>query len=257
MNRPLFRDRGHPRTIVANLALPFTAVAVALLGAAPGAADDAALRDCRLAVRARQALFQDDALAPLNLGVSVRAGVAVVWGKVPSAGLGRRAEDKIRKIPGIVAVRNELHVEAADNPVAEFLRSSSAIGQRPALESLLTQPRQSPAHLTSRWDDRQTAASSIATPEIAAPSITLLAPVPQQQPTATADLFQAVERLRQADARFRDLEFDLRGGIVRLYGAVQHGADAMELAQAISKLPGAERVVIGDVRTVITLPGRQ
>lgn len=221
-------------------------LALALLSA-PTPAEETSLRDCRLTVRARQALVQDDALATLNLGVSVRGGTAALWGKVPSATLARRAEDKLRKVSGIVEVRSELQVEAADDPVHEFLRHPG----NPALEALLPPVRRSPAHLTSRWDDTDAGAS------VVPPSIVLMAPV-QEAGAAPEKLSEAVEGLRQADARFQELRFDVRGGIVRLFGVVQRGGDAMEFAQTIAKVPGVERVVIGDVRTAIgPLPGRQ
>ena len=70
------------------------ALLVLLAGSGTAAADDGVLRDCTLTVRARQALLQDSTLAPLNLGVTVRAGVATLWGETPSAWVGRRAEEK-------------------------------------------------------------------------------------------------------------------------------------------------------------------
>ena len=45
--------------------------------AAPRPADNGP-NDCRLTLRARQALFQDEALGRLNLGVSVRGEKAVL-----------------------------------------------------------------------------------------------------------------------------------------------------------------------------------
>src|SRR3954470_14031744 len=48
----------------------------------PGALPPSVLRDVGLTVRARQALRRDKELAPLNLGVKVREGVATLWGPV-------------------------------------------------------------------------------------------------------------------------------------------------------------------------------
>lgn len=73
---------------------------------------------------------------------------------------------------------------------------------------------------------------------------------------AREDLADVVERLRHGDQRFARLRAQLNGGVVLLSGSVGHDGDAMEFAQCLSRVPGVERVVIGDVRTEITLPGR-
>ena len=160
----------------------FSAVAAMLVlfhSPAIAPADDAALRDCVLTARARQVLLQDNVLAPLNLGVSVRSGVATLWGQVPTVGLGRRAEDKTRKVPGIREVHSELRIERADDPVAEFLRSATAAAQRPTLESFLPANPRPPAYLTRRWTEETTA-----TPPHngTGPGIVLLAPIAESQP---------------------------------------------------------------------------
>jgi hypothetical protein len=64
-----------------------------------------------------------------------------------------------------------------------------------------------------------------------------------------AGLIHAIERLRQSDARFRAVQTEAQGGVVRLRGVVQRWDDLFELAQAIARLPGVERVVLLDVRT--------
>src|SRR5919199_5069111 len=46
-------------------------------------------QDCRLELKALEALMQDEVLAPLNLGLTVRDHVATLWGPVPSAALGQ------------------------------------------------------------------------------------------------------------------------------------------------------------------------
>jgi len=235
-----------------------TALLTLCLGSGMVAADDAALRDCVLAARARQALVQDSALAPLNLGVSVRTGVATIWGQVPSAGLGRRAEDKIRKVAGIREVHSELRIGRGDDPTAEFMRSAIAASQRPAPESFLApSPPAAPAYLTRRWVE-----DTAPPPPGGGPGILLLAPIvgsasaPLASPR-TDDLAEMVERMRQADPRFGRLSAQVQGGLVRLSGTVSRDGDAMDLAQVLSRIPGVERVVIGDVRTALTLPGRQ
>lgn len=84
---------------------------------------DSALNDCRLTVLARQALLQDELLAALNLGVSVRDHVAVLWGPIPSADLARRAVERVGNVQGIARVMNQLTIEAPGNPLVEFLKT--------------------------------------------------------------------------------------------------------------------------------------
>jgi hypothetical protein len=257
MHQASILSHNRPATRRLARAVPGAAALLTLcLGSGAVSADDAGLRDCVLAARARQALVQDNALAPLNLGVSVRAGVATVWGQVPSAGLGRRAEDKVRKVAGIREVRSELRVVRREDPAAEFMRSAIAASQRPDPGSFLvpSTPAKS-AYLTRRWVEDTAPPQPAANPGILllAP-ITGSAPLPSQRPD---DLVDLVERLRQGDSRFNQLNAQVQGGMVRLSGTVSHDGDAMDLAQRLSRLPGVERVIIGDVRIALTLPGRQ
>src|SRR5262249_12440644 len=76
---------------------------------------DAASEDLVLTLRALRALLADDALAPYPLGVSVRDRIASLWGSVPSPQLARRAEQRVRSVVGITAIRSRLQVgEASD-----------------------------------------------------------------------------------------------------------------------------------------------
>src|SRR5437867_2453931 len=47
--------------------------------------------DARLCWLARRAFLQDEVLAPLNLGVRIRQGVATLWGSAPTEDVVRRA----------------------------------------------------------------------------------------------------------------------------------------------------------------------
>src|SRR5437870_2837391 len=90
---------------------------VAALWAAPPTwtpVPDRSLADLHYAVQACQRLQQDEALAPLNIGVRVRNRVAVLWGPVPSVALALRAEAKLRAMIEFADVRNELIVMPDD-----------------------------------------------------------------------------------------------------------------------------------------------
>jgi hyperosmotically inducible periplasmic protein len=229
------------------LRLTLIAVAIAAIcdsagAAAPGPAkpENPALRDARLVAKARRALQDDSVLSALNLGVSVKAGVASLWGTVPTPNLRHKAEDIVRKVPGILDVKNELGVEAADEPLTEFLRI-----HRPTGQEVATDWGRPPAWLTRRWTDVETTSNPPAPPTVA-----LMAPLGiSALPDAPGNLALAIERVRQSDGRFLNVRAELQGGVVRLRGTVTRGEDLMALAQAISRLPGVERVVVIDVRT--------
>jgi BON domain len=66
-----------------------------------------------------------------------------------------------------------------------------------------------------------------------------------ESPSHLAELSAAVERLRQSDPRFRGVRPEIRERTVYLRGTVARAADVMDLATAVSRLPGVERVVVG------------
>src|SRR5439155_5112664 len=74
------------------------------------------IRDWQLTIYARRVLSQDQELAPLNMGVSVRKGVATLWGPVTSASAALRARECLRRVPGLDDVHSELYIVEADNP---------------------------------------------------------------------------------------------------------------------------------------------
>ncbi|MBY0525693.1 MAG: BON domain-containing protein, partial [Gemmataceae bacterium] len=84
------------------------------------------------------------------------------------------------------------------------------------------------------------------------PGISLLPPQQIAPVTGTpgeaGSLVLAVERLRANDPRFRAVRVEVQGGLVRLRGHVKRSEELMELAQAISRLAGVERVSVVDVR---------
>ena len=62
------------------------------------------------------------------------------------------------------------------------------------------------------------------------------------------DLAGEIDRLRKGNDRFRRVEYTVNGGVVHLRGSIQRGEDLMELAQAVSHLPGVERVIVTNVQ---------
>jgi BON domain len=88
------------------LCIPCSAGVIAV---APPSAQ-VAERDMMLTLQARRALLRDPVLGPLNLGVHIRNRVATLWGPVPSAELGFKAELCLRGLVEVVEVRNDLLV---------------------------------------------------------------------------------------------------------------------------------------------------
>ena len=214
--------------------------------------------DERLTIFTRQALHQDESLAPFNLGVSVHAQVVTLWGTIPSASLSRLAEERAGQVPGVLGVHNELRVEVsrkADPVIATRPPVSSAPAPAP------NPPPTPPSALVSRPGEnpppvRGPVSSPVQVtlrPPLAVEPVSALPPAPA--PTARPiDLAGAVDRLRMADERFRQVRVETTDGIVRLRGVVPRWEDMYELAQSVSRLPGVERVVLEDVRTLQKRP---
>jgi hypothetical protein len=208
------------------------------------------LRDHELTCRARQVLFKDPALAGLNVGVTVRSGIASLWGAVPSAEIGRQACERVRQVQGVLEVHSELRVESPDDPLTQFLATPRPPARTPPQEWVAESLRL-PALLTGRFGDWQAPPENSPVPNPAGnePGVALLSPILVPAPPAAVPgiLAQTIDRLRQADKRFRGIRTDVQGGVVRLRGVIGRGEDLMDLAQMISRLPGVERVILEDV----------
>lgn len=222
---------------------------------------EVALNDGRLTVYARRALAEDESLASLNLGVSVRNHVATIWGPVPSAELGQRALDNLRRVPGLAQVVNQLVIEKPGDPLLEFLRPPAS---PPSTSQRLTPGEERGAerrsHLAVPPCLRHTeagpcpasgAAKSTAAPEnttVFMPLIPLPVRTPAGPPSGTTGLADAVEKLRRADQRYWRIAAEVVGGTVHLRGVADSREDVFALARAVSHVPGVERVVVAEVR---------
>ncbi|HEV2948812.1 MAG TPA: BON domain-containing protein, partial [Gemmataceae bacterium] len=224
--------------------------------------------DCQLALFARDRLLGDEVLGPLNLGVTVRAGVATLWGTVPSPALAHRAQERIRTVPGLAQVKNDLRISNLDEDTAEFLKGP--VGGKDEVRkineqqksigsfdpSTTTSPsslarRREMAPLVSRGEEfKRSAAKS--SPPLVMPSI----PVPAG-PTLTVSSFEpaphwaprsplenSVERLRRNNERFQGIRYRVEDGVVHLWGSQATGADIFTFAQMAARLPGAQRVIV-------------
>jgi hypothetical protein len=223
-------------------------------------------QDCQLALFAREALLKDEVLGPLNLGVTVHSGVATLWGTVPKVAVARLAEEKMRGVPGLAQVKNELRIITIDEDTAEFLGTLSF---RP--RSLVHEQARrwnQPVPLVSRGEasssiSNKGAASPLMMPPIqvpAEPERTVLSfspPAPSLSErervgmtesvlkvSSPPPLIEVLERLRRSNERFRLIRFEVQGGVVHLWCNAANSADVFTLAQQVSHLPGVERVVV-------------
>jgi hypothetical protein len=223
-------------------------------------------RDTYLMLQARRALALDPDLAPLNLGVSVRRGAAVLWGTAPSGALARQAVAQLRQLPDLVEVWSELEVDSLltvdtePPPPPPVPRSPS-----PPQALAATAERQGPAPGALAGREARGPAPGVAQPLPTGPpappgdSVSLLAPVPlSEQPPPPRPpaaplgngptLIQRVAQLRDQEPRFQRVQVEVRGRAVFLHGVVARAEDTMDLAERVSRLPGVERVVLGNVQ---------
>jgi hypothetical protein len=240
-----------------GLALPVALGLSAAAGAARAgeSADSAARRDLRHTLAARRALLRDPALATLNLGVKVHDRVAVLWGPVPSAEVRQRALEVLRAVPDLLAVRDESHLDVPDEAPPEFLPEFA-----PALPGLwrgdswrgqLTRRPDEPAPVAVPENVRFRPAppeGDEANPAAEAVLPSVLVPATSAVPPGAAGLREALDRLVASEQRFHRLRAEPRGAEVHVSGTAAHGEDLQAFARRAARLPGVERVIVGDVR---------
>jgi hypothetical protein len=205
------------------------------------------LRETRLTLKARQALFEDSLLAPYNIGVVVHGDVATLQGTLPKTALALRAQERLLSLSLFKEVRSALVVDPNCDPF-----TSDSSGVRPRSSGELTGRNGAPP---------QAPVLKITTPEVAgvAPTdptekpplidaVTLLPPRPipdskskPVDPPDAIDPAKAVEALRRSDKRFLPLQVTVRNGVVTVRGG---GDDLFAFAQAVRRVPGVLRVVV-------------
>jgi hypothetical protein len=226
---------------------------------APEAAPTQDTAETELAICVRRALVQEETLASINIGVTVHGGAVTLWGPIPSAELARQAVAKARQVAGVREVRSELSIVPRDGDVPDQPSPPEV-----AAADKLPLP---PGALTGR--------PSEAAPAPAVTSVSLLPPIiasepaadpgrpppaslghpvplppstPNPPPAAPADLPSALDALRRGEERFGRIQWEVRDRVVTLRGTVCRGEDVMAFAQAVARVPGVERVIVGPVR---------
>jgi BON domain-containing protein len=224
--------------------------------------------NCQLALFARDKLLADEVLAPLNLGVTVRGGVATLWGTVPSPALAHRAQERIRGVAGLAQIRNDLRISNLDEETAEFIKGpaggrefvkktneepkiiGSASSSANAYPSSLARRREMTPLVSRSEDFKQATAKSnppLVMPSIAVPvgptvSVSSFEPAPHWTPTSP--VASSLERLRRNSERFQGIHYDIQGGVVHVWAASARGGDVFTFAQLAARIPGVQRVMV-------------
>jgi len=226
------------------------------------------LADCERMLFARQALQQDQELANFNLGVTIHGNVATVWGGIATQSLSKRAEEKVRKVAGVAQVVNELRVEPPEEAKKTlFVQPAplqlspeySAVAKGPPTPGALTGASgenrldMKPGVFVKPQEAKQGAAVPMMPPLVVSfrPNFT----TDRQASTrpvigkTSGDLANVLQKMRMKEERFRQIRPEITGGVVQLSGVVPRLEDMMEFAQAVSRVPGVERVILGNYHT--------
>jgi len=220
------------------------ALVCAAAGSNPVRAGEA--EDLALTLAGRKALAQDKTLAAFNIGVRVENGAAELFGVVPTANAAARAEATLKSVSGIRFVTKELHVLPPDDPIAEKMArtlsnaTSDSHGPNPVVfaPAGMPSPQVSPPSADA---GRRLAAKPPPS------ALSLLDPVAGAAQVSEFD--RRIDSLKAQSLRFRDLKAESQRGVIRVNGRVQDWNDLWEFADAISRMPGVERVVIGTVES--------
>ena len=236
-----------------------TLLAAVAVGAAPATVAAADTADITLA---RAVLAATDADPQLRtLLVSVKDGVAVLGGPVPSAAVARRAEEVVRAVPGVGEVRNRCYVQAAPDPLLRPVQDwPRALPPRRLLAELPgvapSAPEPPPAVAAAPIERSRSLKPSAPAENVLLPPVGASggpAP-PTSRPSAPAVLtghpagpLDVAEAARRADPRFAGLTLTARDGGLVIGGAAGRAADAWDLAQNLRGIPGVGWVAVGPV----------
>lgn len=198
--------------------------------------------DWRDTQRARDALAGDVLLRQFNLGVRVERGVARIWGQVPHDMIRDKAVDRLRALPGIQLVVDGTH--AAEPEEAPKLAREPVRQIDPSLPKPVTMlPLPEPETTTLFAPAIQPVRVSPLVPRVT--TLSLLTPTATEVQSSIAG---SIERTLRSDRRFAAIRFEQARGVIQLSGFVAQWQDMWDCADALARIPGVERVVIGDVR---------
>jgi hypothetical protein len=218
------------------------------VGETASAGEPFADTDARATLAARKALHGDEQLAGLSLGVSVKNGVATIWGLVPTDSSARRVERRVKSIAGVREVRGDLHVQANDDPPAwDRNRIAKVELDLPApvvMDSPISLPPPERARRIEQKDVFPPDALATKSVETTRPGSD---PFTEQLVAFKPDPSPQIGKLWRSDKRYAGVEFEVKQGVVRLSGKFESWNDVWPFAEAVSLMEGVDRVVIAKV----------
>jgi hypothetical protein len=260
--------------------LALAAAALSVAAARPAVADEGEarppaiaiglIRDLRVKSLAERALAADRVLAPLNLSVKVRHGVAEVSGSIPSDEVGRQALAKVETVKGVEEVRANFRytgdarqamappartrdkraVVQTAKPIAPPGESETPRarpgGQVPLVsggEGHKTRPEK-PAGPTPKEagpKEEPRSAVRVGAPRTVTPKVAKRQAAAEEKPLPLAE---RVERVRQSQIRFRSIPVEVEGDLLVVKRGSAPSEDATALSQALRRIPGVSGVLI-------------
>lgn len=271
---------------LAAVALPAFADPVRSGSSASALSIPSAAPDVALARSAMAALDDDPRLKDVTLIVSVVDRVAVIGGPVPSPDHSRWAEERVRGVAGIADVKNRCFIQGRPDPLVRAVADRLAVNPRPLTPDLPpVVPGLKPVPLDVAAGPPTNVGAAVADP-MGHPSTSLRPPAesagfllppvspgglvpkpmsnaappvpgvltaganaPTVDPTRPESVLHAAETVRRREARFAGLNVQLENGTAVISGRAARAADAWDLSEALRRVPGIQRVVVGAVET--------
>jgi hypothetical protein len=211
-------------------------------------------KDLATEILAKRALDRDEELAPkkLNLYVKVTSGIARISGPVPSEETRQRVVQVVAQVPGVFKVQSaELYLAKPHEKPKPLVLPSEA--DKPTkTQSASPNPTSAAQGTLTGRDPTPSAPARITL--MAPEAIPSIPPKPEpavltaqpRVPSSATSVSTAIEHLRRRDARFRTIRTEVQGSLVRIFAGNADGEQVMAFAQALTKLPGVERVVVQD-----------
>jgi osmotically-inducible protein OsmY len=220
----------------------------------PASPDQHDSRDIRIAINARQALARDSEVGRYSMCVTVRQGIATIWGRVPDQKLALRAEQLVRDVPGVLQARTDLTIGPVEpvrdeslrlpGPIALPLIADAPSRRDPRSRGVLAgNPRAAPPSLAdAAWMGKPTP-FKVSPSESSAPAALL----PPRAIQRTDDVRSAVAQLIQTDVRYAEIRCEEQSGIVTLSGKAARMDHVIDLAQQVARIAGVKEVVVENV----------
>lgn len=258
-----------------------------LFGIAPiSASPTSAEPDELLAFKAKAALAADPVLARVNVWVFVVDRVALVGGPVPDSGTALRIESILRGVPGLAEVKVRCWVPTMDDGFGQRVKDAMTAPQReipplvypappgglkvdpklmawqpgapqgtdavvvqrpskPALDGFLLEPVMTgPGGPKPLIPELPMPNDTVGVPNLPPQGVPLVPPSVK----TTATLEEMVGAIRASDPRYGWLTIRLNQGTATISGHAVRIADAWDYAAALQKIPGIDRVIVGDIR---------